>query len=131
MNISLILLQLMKLTFTQLDKKRHIHSKKVNVLLVLHARIQNGGRGFAPPPPRPLLKNHKVVGFQMNTGRGPLENHKAIHPAFRVGPSSARQRNAKMAFRWRSDGGPIFCILVWSFLSPVYKKREKNVGPRP
>ena len=42
------------------------------------------------PPP---LKNHK--------------NYKATKPAFNVGPSSARQRNA---FRWRADDDPLIMI---------------------
>ena len=48
-------------------------------------------------------EKHKNIGFPSNT-----ENHKATKPAFNVGPSSARQRNAiKMAFRWRVDDGPL------------------------
>ena len=33
-------------------------------------------------------------GSHSNTGPGPLKKHKATKPAFNVGPSSARQRNA-------------------------------------
>ena len=57
-----------------------------------------GGRGSDPPP----LKNHKniVFFFFCNTGPGPLKNHKATKPAYKVGPESARQGNAiSMAFR--------------------------------
>ena len=43
------------------------------------------------PPP---LKNHKNIGFLSNTGPDPLKNHKTTKPAFNVGSSSARQRNA-------------------------------------
>ena len=39
-------------------------------------------------------ENYKNIGFLSNTGRDPLKNHKATKPAFHVGPSSARQRNA-------------------------------------
>ena len=49
-----------------------------------------GGTGGSGPP----LKNHKNIGFLSNTGSDPLENHKATKPAFIVGPSSARHRNA-------------------------------------
>ena len=42
----------------------------------------------------PPLKNHKNIGFFSKTGPDPLKNHKAAKPAFNVGPSSARQRNA-------------------------------------
>ena len=48
-----------------------------------------GGRGSVIP-----LKSHKHIGFHSNTGPDPLENHKATKPAFNVGPSSARKRNA-------------------------------------
>ena len=47
-----------------------------------------GDRGLGPPP----LKNH--LGFLSNTGPDLLKNQKATKPAFNVGPSSARQRNA-------------------------------------
>ena len=66
-----------------------------------HARIQNVGHGVRPPP----LKNHKNIGFQSNFGQDPLNNHKAAKPAFNVGPSTARQRNAdvfSLAGRWWS-----------------------------
>ena len=55
------------------------------------------------------MDNHKKnIGFLSNTGPDPLKNHKATNPAFNVGPSSARQRNAiLMAFRWRADDGPL------------------------
>ena len=43
--------------------------------------------------PDPPLKNHKK-GFLSNTGPDPLKNHRATKPAFNVGPSKARQRNA-------------------------------------
>ena len=33
------------------------------------------------------LKNHKNMGFSSNAGKDPLKNHKAIKPAFNVGPS--------------------------------------------
>ena len=52
-----------------------------------------GGGGVAGPDPSPL-KNHKNIGFLSNTGPDPLKNHKATKPAFNVGQSLARQRNA-------------------------------------
>ena len=43
---------------------------------------------------------------------GSPDNHKATKPPVIVGPSSVRQRNAiLMAFRWRTDDGPL--IVVW------------------
>ena len=44
------------------------------------------GRGFGDPLHD---KNHKNIGFLSNTGPNPLKYHKAIKPAFNVGPSSA------------------------------------------
>ena len=44
--------------------------------------------------PDPPSENRKAKEFLINTGLVPMENHKAIKPAFNVGPSSARQRNA-------------------------------------
>ena len=41
------------------------------------------------PPPIPM-ENKKAEGFRRLTGPDPLENHKAILPAFSIGPSSAR-----------------------------------------
>ena len=56
-----------------------------------HVRIQSGGQGVRTPPP---LKNHKSIGFLSYAGPDPLKNHKAAKPAFSVGPSSTRKRNA-------------------------------------
>ena len=78
----------------------------------VHAQIQRGGQGIRTPP---SLKNHKNIGFLSKTGPDPLKNHKATKPAFNVGLSSARQRNAiKMTFRWRVNYGPLI-------LSPMKK----------
>ena len=51
--------------------------------------VQRGDRGSGPP-----LKNHKNIGFLINTGPDSLKNHKATKPAFNVGPPSAHQQNA-------------------------------------
>ena len=48
--------------------------------------LGGGGEGVWTPLP---LKNHKVISFLSNT-----ETHTATKPAFKVGPSSARERNA-------------------------------------
>ena len=82
-------------------------------------RIQRGGRGLDPHPP----KNHKNVRFLSNTGLYP----QIIKPAFNVGPSSARQRNAiLMAFHWRVDDGPLIVELGYSFPHQL-KNKTKNV----
>ena len=58
-----------------------------------------GGTGGTDPP-----EKSQKIGFLCNTRPDPLKNHKATKPAFTVGTSSARQRNAiPMAFRWRAD----------------------------
>ena len=65
----------------------------IEIKCTCHARIQRGeDRGSIPPPP----ENQKNIGFFSNTGPDSLTNHKAMctKPAFNVGPSSARQRNA-------------------------------------
>ena len=70
----------------------------MNILIfvfVLHRYTcvdREGDRGPDPPPPPPE-KSHKYrVSSQCWSGSH--ENHKAAKPAFNVGPSSARQRNA-------------------------------------
>ena len=62
-----------------------------------------GGQGVRTPP----LKNHKNIGFSSNTGPDPL-NIVATKPAYNVGSSSARQRNAIL---WRFAGGPMMVHL--------------------
>ena len=62
-----------------------------------------GGQGIRTP----TLKNHKNVGFSSNTGSDHLKSA-ATKPAFNVGSSSARQRNAIL---WRFAGGPIMARL--------------------
>ena len=85
-------------------------------------RGSRGGQGVRTPPP---LKYHKAIGFLSNTGPDPLENHKATMPAFYVGPTSARQRNAiKMAFRWRANDGPL--IVVFESSLPLSNKQTKR-----
>ena len=48
-----------------------------------------GDRGSDPHPLNPM-KNHKAIGFLINTGPDPLFKHEDTKPAFNVGPSSAR-----------------------------------------
>ena len=82
-----------------------------------------GGGGGRRSRPSPLLKNHKNIGFLGNTGPDPLTNHKATKPAFNIGSSSARQRNAiLMAFRWRANVGPLIVV----FGSSLQHQRKKH-----
>ena len=59
-----------------------------------------GGQGVQIPPPW----KSQNIGFPCNTGPDPLKHYKATKPAFNVGPSSVRQRNAisgvPLANRW-------------------------------
>ena len=48
-----------------------------------------GGQGVRTRPPP-----EKFIGLHSNTGPDLPENHKATEPAFNVGQSVARQRNA-------------------------------------
>ena len=50
-------------------------------------------RVSGPDPPTPMQSN-KAIALRSITGSDPLENHKAIRPAFKAVPSSARQGNA-------------------------------------
>ena len=90
-----------------------------------------GDKGIWTP-----LKNHKNIGFSGNTGLDPLKNHKATctKPAFNVGPSSARQRNAfQLAFRWRAGGGPLIMVSLPSSkkpLSKLYPLWQNFLNPR-
>ena len=60
-------------------------------------------KGTGCPDPTPLKKSQKL-GFLSNTGKDPLNNHKATKPAFNVGPLSARQRNTiEIVFRHLND----------------------------
>ena len=63
------------------------------------------------------LKIHKKLRFLSNT---------ATKPAFNVGPSSARQRNAiQMAFRWRTDNGPLI-VVFGDAISTLKKTPQTN-----
>ena len=53
-------------------------------------RKSRGGTGGPTSP----LENLKNIGFLSNTGPDSLKDHKATKPAFNVGLSSTRQRNA-------------------------------------
>ena len=52
----------------------------------------DGGQEVWTPPPPP--EKSQKVGVLSNTGLDPLKYLKATEPAFSVGPSQARQRNA-------------------------------------
>ena len=56
-----------------------------------HVGIQKREVGTGGSDPLKITKN---IGFLSNTGPNPLKKYKTTKPAFNVGPSSARQRNA-------------------------------------
>ena len=90
-----------------------------------------GDRGSEPPPP-PLLKNHKNIGFPKQYWSGSpkkSQSYKCTKPAFNVGPPSARQRNAM----WRFTGGSLVARLLW-YLDPLVtphqlKKKLSKLDP--
>ena len=99
----------------------------MNVVATNHVRIQRGTAGPDPPPPPPPRKITKSIWFLSNSGPDLLKNHEATEPAFDIGPSSARQRNAfKMAFRWRADDGPLIAVLP-SLIKKILDLRMQNV----
>ena len=98
------------------DQNRH------NVDSDLHPTVScvgpeggGGGGGGADPLPHTPLENHKAIGFLSYTGADLLPNHKGTMPAFNVGPSSARQRNA---IKRRCAGGPMMARFQW-YLDPL------------
>ena len=95
------------------------------LLVSIHGQMQRGGgHGVSTPP-----ENSQKIGFLSCTGPDPLKNHKATKPAFNVGPSSARQRNAiEMAFHWQVEDGP-FIVIFGSSISSSTKKTFSNMDP--
>ena len=78
-----------------------------------------GGEGTGGPNPPPP-KNHKSIGFLINTGLDPSKNHKATKPAFNLGSSLGHQRNA-----WRAIW-PLLLVLGFPYQS---KTNLVKVGP--
>ena len=80
------------------------------------------------PPPTPT-KIHNYIGFPSKTSPDPLNKM----PAFNVGLSSARQRNAiYMADRWRADDGPLIVVFGSSLVSTLVNLKEKSkLDPPP
>ena len=96
-------------------------------------RDSERGVGAGPPPPPPPWKLQK--GSLSNTSLDPLKNHKAAKPAFNVGPSSARQRNAfngvSLVGRWWSAYSQWHWILspllpLWTINKNNNKKKSCN-----
>ena len=82
----------------------------------------HGGQGVRTP-----LKKSQNKGFLSDSGPDPLKNNEATEPAFNVGPSSARKRNAILiAFRWRADDGLLIVVLRSSHPSSTKKRKKKR-----
>ena len=96
----------------------HIPNTQLSMFSSACADLE-GGRGSGSP-----LKYHKNIVFFSNTGSDPLKNHKATctKPAFNVGPSSARQRNA--IFKRRFADGPMMACF-YCYLGPL-SHHQKN-----
>ena len=67
-----------------------IYTVSVDALRTTTCVDPEGGTGG--PDPHPPEKSQKYR--YLSTGPDPLKHHKANKPAFNVGPTSARQRNA-------------------------------------
>ena len=96
------------------------HRKFMRAISVDHmpwADHEVGGQAFRTPPPPPEKSQKYRVFLQYWSGSP--ENHKATKPAFNVGPSSARQRNAIYRL-WPANS----CIWI---LPPL--KNAVKVGP--
>ena len=104
-------------------KRRHIRTQTKKDTL---ADLEGGTEGLDTPPHTHTLKNHKNIGFQSNTGPDPMTNHKAIKPAFNVGPSSVRQQNALLAGRrWPAYSDIWLVLLSLSSTKKQNKKRQR------
>ena len=80
-----------------------------------------GGQGVQTPP-----ENHKNIGLLSRTGPDPLKNHKAIKPAFNVGPWAIiglSRPASKTPFKWHFTCGPMMLFECYlNSLSPQKKK---------
>ena len=112
---------------TPTTTRQQKHKVKQHALSSLARKACMGGsRGGTLGSPPEKSQN---IGFLCNTGPDPLKIHKATKPAFNVGPSSARQRNAmSMAFRWRACDGPIKNVFGSSIPFQL-KKHYQNWNP--
>ena len=86
---------------------------------------EGGGTGGPDPPRR--TQRYICIEFLSNTDPDPIKNHKATKPAFKVGPSPARQRNdISMAFRWRADDDPLLVDVDPPFIHQLKKTTAKK-----
>ena len=77
-----------------------------------------GSRGEREPLPLEKSPKYRVSWQKNNIGS---MKSTATKPAFNVGPSSARQRNA-----WRADDGPLIMVFGPSLPSSTKKTHKKN-----
>ena len=70
-------------------KRRHIRTQTKKDTW---ADLEGGQRVWTPPHTH--TEKSQKYRVSKHTGPDPMKNHKAIKPAFNVGPSSVRQQNA-------------------------------------
>ena len=91
-----------------------------------------GGRGGGGGPTPPPLKNHKYIGFLINTGTDPLTNHKATKSAFNDSMLGHHGHASETPCEWHFAGGPMMApkigrgiaILKRLQINPVYTKLQ-------
>ena len=104
------------------DSMRQIDEGQVSYIEGYACTDPEGGGGAGGPHPQEKSQN---IGFLSNTGLDPLKNLKATKPAFNVGPSLARQRNAiSMVFRWQADDGLLIVVNVFGSSLPSSTKKK-------
>ena len=78
---------------TKADAHDKMGFQYISISVDIRSGPMRGSRGGTGGPD-PHLNNHKNIEFLSYTGPDPLKFSKTTKPAFNVGSSSARQRNA-------------------------------------
>ena len=90
--------------------------------LAFQTRIQRGDRGSGTP-----LKNHKNIGFLINTGPDPLKATKLQSQYSMLGQ---HRHASETPFIWRFAGGPMMARLQW-YLDPSSPHQLKTKSSKP
>ena len=91
--------------------------EKSQIILIIE--IKSAGPEVGSGDRTPLKS--QIIGFLSNNGPDSPKNHKAVKPAFNVGPSLARQR---WRFTGGADGGPLLLSYGSSVLLSSTKRRQ-------